>query len=40
MALVDKDLKAANLSILKDLKGNISLMRRGMRDLKKWNFWK
>lgn len=32
MELEDKYLKPVNINTFKDLKGNISLMRRGMKD--------
>lgn len=38
MGLADKDLKTANINTFQDLKGRISLMRRGMKDFKKWDF--
>lgn len=34
MTLVDKDLKTANINTFKDLKGNIRLVRKKMKDLK------
>lgn len=38
MALVDKDLKTPNMNTFKVLKGNTSLMRRRIKDFKKWDF--
>lgn len=38
MGLADKDLKTANINTFQDLKGGISLMKRGMTAFKKMGF--